>query len=51
MCVASCPTENEAGIRASPVCVDGVNTAQFDVFNNVTFLDTPAAADAASVSV
>ena len=51
MCVDACPTENEAGIRANPVCVDGVDTRQFNVFNNASLLDTPAAADAASVSI
>ena len=50
VCVTECPTATESGIRANPVCVDGVNTTQFDVFINVSLLDAPEATAAAAVS-
>ena len=31
VCVSQCPTVNEIGVRANPVCVEGVNTTQFNV--------------------
>eukprot|EP00731_Ephydatia_muelleri_P024032 Em0016g303a len=40
VCVESCPTANELGLRENPVCVDGVDTAPFQ---NLTFLDIPQA--------
>ena len=32
--MADCPGNNEVGIRANPVCVDGVDTSRFDNVEN-----------------
>jgi choline transporter-like protein 2/4/5 len=50
VCVSACPTANEVGVRADPVCVDGIDTAQFDVLGNASLSDGPRAAAAAAVS-
>jgi choline transporter-like protein 2/4/5 len=51
VCVSACPTANEVGVRADPVCVDGIDTAQFDVLGNASLSDGPRAAAAAAILV
>ena len=29
--MSQCPTVNEIGVRANPVCVEGINTTQFNI--------------------
>eukprot|EP00731_Ephydatia_muelleri_P024034 Em0016g305a len=36
VCVESCPTANELGLRENPVCVDGVDTAPFQNLTSST---------------
>lgn len=39
VCVSQCPTANEFGVRNSPVCVDGVETARFANITNFNIVD------------
>ena len=43
----SCPTKNELGLRENPVCLDGVDTTQFQNFTSLT--DPTAIAKAVAV--
>ena len=45
-----CPTENEVGIRTQPVCVDGVDTEQFNIINSSDAADVPEVTRAVAVS-
>ena len=51
VCVEECPTANEAGIRVDPVCVDSVNTTQFDIINSTTTSDIDDVTIAVAVSL
>ena len=35
MCVAECPSANEFGVRSNPVCVEEVNTADFQNLTDI----------------
>lgn len=47
--MTECPTANEVGIRSSPVCVEGVDTSQFDIISAPNVTDTPAVTIAVAV--
>ena len=47
MCVAECPSKVELGIRNNPVCVDGVNTSDFQ---NISDLSVSSVFDGRIVS-
>ena len=48
VCVSTCPTANEFGVRPNPVCVDGVNTTPFANINSVDLENVTSVTDAAS---
>lgn len=50
VCVEACPTKTEIGVRSNPVCVDGVNTSQFDVLKDAS-ADSVAGAQAVAAAV
>ena len=50
VCVEACPTKTEIGVRSNPVCVDGVNTSQFDVLKDAS-ADSVAGAQGVAAAV
>ena len=48
VCVSTCPTANEFGVRPNPVCVDGIHTTVFADITSVDLLNVQSVAETAS---